>query len=94
MRRSFDGDIVLYGTSRFHVQRALHTLDDYVRNLGLQINLKKTKAMKFRKGGKLARDDTSEIGEHELKFVNRFTYLELNARLFFLLTWQTESRRP
>lgn len=82
----FADDLVAFSTSRFHLQQSLHTLDDYVREVGLQINLKKTEAMKFRRGGGLARDDVLKIGGQEIQFVNRFTYLgvtlSLNGRSF------------
>ena len=82
----FADDIVLFSTSRFHLQQSLHTLNIHVTDLSLQINTRKTEAMKFRRGGRLAKSDTLRIGNQELLLVNRFTYLgitlSLNGRSF------------
>ena len=68
-------DLVLYSTSRFHLQQALATLAAYVSEIGLEINMRKTEAMKFRHGGRLAENDTLRLYGQELNYVNRFTYL-------------------
>lgn len=61
--------------------RALHALNKYVAELGLQINVKKTEAMKFRRGGRLAEADRLTIGTQRLQFVNSFTYLGVTLSL-------------
>ena len=59
----------------------------------LQIDLEETKAMKLRNGGKLARDDVLEIGGHELKFANSFTYLGVTLTLMVDRSSHTRYRR-
>lgn len=68
-------DLVVYGTSRFQVQQALARLNAAVGNLGLTVNVAKTKAMKFRQGGYLAANDTLRLAGIPLEFVNQFPYL-------------------
>jgi len=68
-------DLVLFSTSRFHLQQALVTLGKYVKEIGLEINLQKTEAIKFRRGGKVARSDELRLYGNALRFVNSFTYL-------------------
>lgn len=71
-------DIAMYSRSRFHLQQALVTLANYIRGLGLVINVKKTEAMKFRRGGRLAAKDTFHLQGSEIKFVSNFTYLGIS----------------
>lgn len=47
-------------------------------DLGLSVNVSKTMAMKFRRGGRVARDDTLFFAGMPLEYVNRFTYLGLS----------------
>lgn len=69
-------DLVIFSTSRFDVQQALATLNARVLEIGLEINMRETEAMKFRRGGnKLAESDTLRIGGQDIKYVNQFTYL-------------------
>ena len=68
-------DLVIFGRSRFHVQQALARLSIYVREVGLTINMDKTEAMKFRRGGRFAESDPLHIGGTPLKYVNSFKYL-------------------
>ena len=68
-------DLVMLSTSRFHLQQAASTLNNLSREIGLAINEDKTEAMKFRKGGRLAKHDTLKLNGKEIPFVNKFTYL-------------------
>jgi len=68
-------DLVLYSQYRAHLQQALATLETYVNAEGMAINMMKTEAMKFRRGGKLAREDQLQIGGEKVDFTSRFTYL-------------------
>lgn len=76
----FADDLAIYSTSRFCLQQALHSLDAYVRQAGLQINRKKTEAMEFRRGGRLTHNDVLRTAGQELDFVSRFFYLEVTLR--------------
>ena len=68
-------DLVIFSNSRFHLNRSLSTLEKYVSANSLEINVAKTKAMKFRRGGRLASDDRLQLGPDPLEFVNHFSYL-------------------
>ena len=61
-------DVVLYSTSRFHLQQALCTLSAAANELGLKINKSTTEAMKFRRGGKLRADDEFRLEGEEVHF--------------------------
>jgi hypothetical protein len=71
----FADDLEASGTSREAVQRAVDLIDSWAKSLGMSINIDKTKAMKFRKGGRLARDDVILIDGKPIEFVKSFTYL-------------------
>ena len=68
-------DLVLFSTSRFHLQGSLHTLTSHIQHLGLEINTTKTVAVKFRRGGRLAKSDEFRVGNITLPFANHFKYL-------------------
>ena len=68
-------DLVLYTSSRHHLQQALATLQRYTDELGLEVNMRKTEAMKFRRGGGLAAHDSLRLGGREIHYVSSFTYL-------------------
>jgi len=68
-------DLVLYSSSRFHLQQALVTLQKYCKEAGLIINETKTEAMKFRRGGRLATSDQLRLGTTTLRYTNAFAYL-------------------
>ena len=72
-------DLVMFSRSRFHLQQALVTFGDYIKDLGLEVNLAKTEAMKFRRGGRLANSDELRLAGTPLKYVNSFTYLGLTV---------------
>lgn len=68
-------DIVIWGESLKDVQAAMQSIVQWSCAHGLQVNTSKTKAMKFRKGGGLARKDLLKIDEEPIEFVNTFPYL-------------------
>lgn len=68
-------DLVMFSTSRHHLQQAIVTLTKYVGEVGLTINNKKTEALKFRRGGRLAATDELRLNGLPVKYVNSFTYL-------------------
>ena len=68
-------DLVLYSRSRFHLQQSLATLQRYVDSNHLVINVAKTKAMKFRRGGRLAANDALRLSTNSIDYVGYFPYL-------------------
>jgi hypothetical protein len=71
----FADDIVVYAANRDAVQSAVNFIKNWAQDVRLSINIEKTKAMKFRKGGRLARDDVILIDGVVIEFVQSFTYL-------------------
>jgi len=65
-------DLVLYGESRYHLQQALATLRAYVRENELEINVGKTKAMKFRRGGRCKASKGSTSGHKRSRWSTPF----------------------
>ena len=68
-------DIAIVGRSLFRVKQALGKLMAFTEKAGLTINWQKTVAMKFRRGGILAKKDVIEVRGQGVSFVNKFTYL-------------------
>jgi hypothetical protein len=71
----FADDAVLYSTTLEPLQNALNYVSMKSRMMNLDINVEKTKCMKFRNGGRLARNDTILLNGRPLDFVSEFTYL-------------------
>ena len=71
-------DIVVYGESLFRLEQAVSRIVGYMTEMGLEINWDKTVAMKFRRGGRLARGDILRVRGKQIAFVNKFTYLGLS----------------
>ena len=68
-------DVVLYSRIRRDLQASIRSLDRYCHNNGLEINESKTKAMKFRCGGRLAEHDKIMFRNSPIELVNNFSYL-------------------
>jgi hypothetical protein len=68
-------DLVLHCASIKCVNEALNLLADLAAECGLRINLPKTKAMKFRRGGRLAASDVITLHGTDIPFVSKFCYL-------------------
>jgi len=68
-------DMVLYCRARTDLQSCLHTVQELSASNGLTINVEKTKAMKFRRGGRPSRFDRLRVNGQQIEFVNFFCYL-------------------
>jgi hypothetical protein len=68
-------DVVMLGKTVDKLQEAMNVMSSEARKCGLEINIEKTKMMKFRKGGRLSRMDEFYINGHQIPFVNGFSYL-------------------
>ena len=60
-------------------QHAVHLVTEFLRGRGLEINTRKTKAVKFRRGGRLAKSDEIICGGQPLEFFNTNKYLGLRV---------------
>ena len=72
-------DLVLMSTSKEGLQRALNTLHTFCSNWKLDVNLKKTQAMKFSKSP-LIENHLFNFGNTCIKSVKSYTYLGLTIR--------------
>ena len=68
-------DVVLWSESCQQVQDAVDCLVEWSDANRLSINAAKTKAIKFRRGGRLARSDALSVSGKSIEFVNHFPYL-------------------
>ena len=70
-------DIVVAHRDLGAIKRIVPLVVDFLRSKGLEVNTRKTKAMKFRRGGRLAAADKIVCNGQPLEFVNSFSYLGL-----------------
>jgi hypothetical protein len=68
-------DIVLLANDILTLTAATKELMSFCGQCGLELNIRKSKAMKFRRGGRLARTDRLVLTTGEIDFVSEFTYL-------------------
>lgn len=73
-------DIVVAHRSLTAIKRIVPLVVDFLRSKGLEVNSQKTKAMKFRRGGRLAAADEILCNGQPLEFVNSFPYLGLRVQ--------------
>ncbi len=71
----FADDAVIYSRDRDSLQNALALVETWSLEHKLVINHIKTKAMKFRRGGRLSRADVLKLNGYCVDFVSKFTYL-------------------
>jgi hypothetical protein len=57
------------------LQEAVNDHVPYLTQRGLSINAAKTKIIKFRNGGKMAKSNTLFLSGKKIEFVNQFNYL-------------------
>ena len=68
-------DMVITATSRQELQDALKNLTTWARDNELEMNLQKTAAMVFRKGGRLSTKDTLYLENRPISITNNLKYL-------------------
>ena len=71
----FADDIVLLSSTPHGLQRQINNLAKSSKNLGLNVNLDKTKKMVFRKGGFLGRRERWFLNGQHIDVVNSYKYL-------------------
>ena len=71
----FADDMVILSQSRDGLQKGLNALKDYCDKWGLEVNIKKTKCMAFKKGGRIGKLDKWTYNGKELETVGAFQYL-------------------
>ena len=68
-------DLVLFSRKRCDIQKALAVLADYCDDNKLDLNVSKTKVMKFRRGGRISKQDVFLYKSKPLEIVNYMEYL-------------------
>ena len=76
----FADDLVIYSRKLSDVQRALDALEKWCKENRVTVNTRKTKAMKFRGGGRLCLTDMLTYNGNALEFVNEYTYLGITLQ--------------
>ena len=71
----FADDMVLFSDNRFGLQAGLDRLYDYCTDVGLIVNVEKTKCLAFKKNGKKSILDKWFFNGEELETVTNFKYL-------------------
>ena len=71
----FADDIVLIAKTPAGLQNQINNLRQASVNLGLEVNLEKTKVMVFRKGGYLGQAEKWHFGREQIEVVNSYKYL-------------------
>ena len=71
----FADDMSLMSLTPTGLQRSLNTLANSVKELGLQINMDKTKIIIFRKGGIIAEREKWHLNGENIEIVNNYRYL-------------------
>ena len=71
----FADDIVLISTTPIGLQTQLNSLKEASDEIGLSVNLDKTKVLTYRKGGFLGRRERWFFGGNRLEVVNSYKYL-------------------
>lgn len=74
---AYAADIVLPAASMVELQEMVNCLAQYCHLRNLQIDLKKSKIMVFRNGGKLAKNDRWYLGEKEIEVANEYKYMRV-----------------
>ena len=72
---SFADDLALMASTPQGLQNQPHILMETCMQLGVEINTSKTKAMVFRNGGFLAKNEKWYLGSKQLEVVKRYAYL-------------------
>ena len=68
-------DLAICSNNLCAIQQSIDCLYKYCSDNYLGINIGKTKIMKFRRGGHLAKSDVITCNSNPIEFVSKFTYL-------------------
>ena len=73
-------DLVLYSEDLKPIQRGVDILEAWCQANKMKVNTRKTKAMKFRRAGRMSSTDELWYGEEKLEFTNSYDYLGLTLQ--------------
>jgi hypothetical protein len=86
-------DLVLFSENFEAVQRALDVLAKYCGDFKIEVNVEKTKVVKFRRGGRLKRTDVLLYMGEALEFVNCYEYLGVLLQQSWTFTKHLRKRK-
>jgi hypothetical protein len=69
----FAADLAVGTTTGIGMQRVINSIEEYCEESKLKINASKTKAVVFKKGGKLSKYENWELGE-DIEVANEIKY--------------------
>ena len=72
---AFTDDLALFSLSKVGLQRCLDNLSNYCKKWGLEVSIKKTKALVINQSGRIPKDARFFYNNKLIKTVNRFSYL-------------------
>ena len=68
-------DLLFFSSSQRYLQDGLDVLNQWIKENGMEVNIDKTKIVKFRRGGKLKNTDRFYFGNDIVEIVNEYEYL-------------------
>lgn len=86
-------DLVIYSPIAEEIKTALNNLCFYCDKNKLKVNIAKTKVIKFRKGGRLAKKDRFLYKGEEVEITNKYTYLGVTLQTKLTLTEHIKNRK-
>lgn len=89
----FADDLVFYSNSREDIQGALYVLSDYCRGNKLEVNLGKTRVLKFRRGGRVHAEDTFLYNGIIVNHCNDYEYLGITVQSRWTFTKHLKKKR-
>ena len=73
-------DLVFYAAESDTIRRGFHALESWCRVNKLKVNVRKTKVMKFRKAGRLSRDDNFTFNGETIELSQTYDYLGITLQ--------------
>ena len=89
----FADDLVIYSPDVCLLQRALEKLEEWCEINQLKVNINKTKAMKFRRGGGYGAKDFMRYKGEQVSYVSEFVYLGVNLQPSLCVTRHVQMRK-
>jgi hypothetical protein len=86
-------DLVMYGDSPGPLNDGFHVLHEWCRENGIKVNIRKTKVMKFRRGGRLARRDAFKYGREKVDVCTSYDYLGISLQQSLSFTKHLRRRK-
>jgi len=86
-------DMAIMDDTAANLTNSLTLLEEWCKSNKMKINTKKCKILKFRKGGRLQKEDTFTINSEDLEIVNSFSYLGISLQTKLGFTEHIKQRK-